>query len=160
MPSRSGLGALVALSAQLLLSTACATDGAVRLSYCIERAAERLASSNQGEARERCDLGISGPSKVVVFPAEWISSARLEQEGLTQEDLWNINELTIFDYPYSRINVLPAARRPRASRTTYHRRFVEVPELLVCHSERSEVAVVVRRSGDSLILAAIEEGGS
>ncbi len=146
---------VIALMAQLTF-TACVTDGAVRLAYCIERAASRLDASDDLEAREPCDLGIQGPSKVVVFPAEWISSARLEAEGLTQEDLWSLDELTIFDYPYSRINVLPAARRPRASRTTYHRRFVEVPELLVCHSEGSEVAVVVRREAGMLVLAAVE----
>jgi len=139
-----------------LTSTACASDGAARLAYCIERAASRLEASDDLEAREPCDLGISTPSTVVVFPAEWISSARLEAEGLTQRDLWSVDELTIGDSPYSRINVLPAARRPRASRTTYHRRFVEVPELLVCHSEGSEVAVVVRREAGRLVLAAVE----
>ena len=106
--------------------------------------------------RQACDLGVPGPSTVVAFPASPVSSARLEAEGLTPIDIRTLNELQIGDGPYARINVLPGRRGTRPSRTTYHRRFVETPSLLVCRARTSTVEIVLRRESGAIVLAKIE----
>ncbi len=145
-----------ALGAVLVLAIGCVSDGAVRLARCVERAAERLDASPESETRELCDLRLDAPSLVLVFPEEVISSRRLEAEGLTLEEMRTVDLLQLGDAPYSRINVLPSSRRPRPSRTSYHRHLVAVPNLLVCRSEDSRVELTLRRSADGLALAAVE----
>ena len=144
------------LVAHLVLSAGCVSDGAVRLARCIERAAAKLESSKEAEIREQCDLRVGGASKVVAFPSSAVSSARLKAEGLAQADIRTLNELQIGDSPYARLNVLPASRRPRPSRTTYHRRFVETPALLVCWAPTSTVTIVLRREPGWTALAKLE----
>ena len=144
------------LTGQLVLSGACVSDGAVRLAYCIEQAAAELELSKEEEIREECDLGIPGGSRVVAFPPTPVSSARLEAQGLSRSEIRTINQLQTDRGPYARLNVLPAHRRPRASRTTYHRRFVETPELLVCRARASQVVIVLRREQGWIVLAEIE----
>ena len=152
-----GISACCLLAGQLALSTACVSDGAVRLAHCIERAAAELESTGQAEVRHACDLSVPGPSTVVAFPASPVSSARLEAEGLSPMDVRTVNELQIGDGPYARINVLPGRRGTRPSRTTYHRRFVDSPALLVCRAPSSRVEVVLRREAGWITLAEIRE---
>lgn len=144
------------LALAALLATGCVSDGAVRLARCLESGAKRLAAAATDELSERCELRVPRGSKVVAFPPSAVSTAQLRQAGLSTADVGIVNELQLLEGPYARLNVLPPARRPRPSRTTYHRRFVDTPELLVCTTEDSGVRFSLRRANGSIALTALE----
>ncbi len=145
---------LAALAA--LLAAGCASGGAVGLAYCIEEAAKSLRRAPaERQVRRDCRLGLAVPARVVAFPSGPVSRADLRQVGLSDAEVDRVSYLQIGG-PVERLNVLPAARRPRPSRTTYHRRFVETPELLACWANAGRVTVVVERAGDRLRLVGLE----
>lgn len=145
------------LAGLLLISSAgCATDGAVRLAYCIERSAATLDGSTSDEVRASCDLRVPAGSVVVAFPPSTIPWPWLAEQGLSDTELDVLRTLQGSESVYARIHVVPEGRRPRPSRTTYHRRFVETPVPLVCRVSGSQVAIVLRREAGSIILADLE----
>lgn len=163
------------LAAAALLSLATLTTGCIltssadRLAYCVEDAARELyRSPDRDEVRRACDLRVSGESWVIAFPWSAVSSARLEEAGLTRDEIARVNELQGEAGVHARINVIPKGAPEaapnvwspgRASTSAYHDPVVDTPELLLCHSDGGPVEVVLRRRGERPLWVGLEASG-
>ena len=145
----------VAVAMPCLLA-GCTMNGVAGLAHCVEKGARELQRTGGTAAERRCRLVAPRESVVLAFPADSVPRAELEAAGLSDREIAAVRELQLGDSPYERLNVVPPDRRPRPSRTTYHRRFVETPELLACRLGEPMVTIHLRREGDRTLLAALE----
>lgn len=111
--------------ALLMLSAATGSlgcsDPAVRWAHCLKEGAQELADKAQRETEIACDLKVGSPFKAVLYPALEVADESLREEGLSLREIRLLRSLQFPGAPYESLYVLPQARRPRPSFTTFHR---------------------------------------
>lgn len=129
----------------------------MRLAYCVAEAAEELEASEAATLERSCELGVGPGSRIVAYPPRAVRSDELRALGLTDDHLRALGELEYDDDRWlEQIRVLPPGRRPRASRTGYHSRFVHTPEPLVCQLGASAASITLRKESGAIVWVALE----
>ncbi len=149
---RTITGLLLALLAGLS-ATGC-SDAAVKLAYCLEAGANKLASTGDSESSRDCDLGLQGQYTVVLYPAKDAADSDLSRVGLSDRMKQTVGRLRLG--PYESIYVIPQEKQEAPSRTTYQKRSVIIPELMAIEKYDDDVSVILRKTPDGIAVVEIK----
>lgn len=115
------------------------SDPAVRVAECLEAAARG------GESTVTCDLKLPGRYVVILYPSDLVLDSTLREAGVPDNTIPELKALRLG--PKEAIFVIPLDHQQSPSRTTYQRRFVSIPKLLVKVGSDSSVTLLLQSIG-------------
>ncbi len=145
---RTITGLLLTLLAGLS-ATGC-SDAAVKLAYCVEAGAYKLASTDDYESSRDCDLGLQGHYVVVLYPAKDLTDSDLSRVGMSDPVKQTVRGLQFTGKLYESIYVIPQEKQEPPSRTTYQKHSVIIPELIAIDKYDDDVSVILRKTPDGI----------
>ena len=130
------------------------SDPAVRLAYCFEASANKLASTGDSEVSHDCDLGLQGHYVVVLYPAKNPVDSDFGRVGISDRMKESLGRLRLG--PHESIYVIPTEKQGVPSRTTYRKRFVTIPELMAIEKDDDDVSVILRKTPDGIVVVGMK----
>ncbi len=149
---RTITGLLLALLAGLS-ATGC-SDPAVKLAYCLEAGANKLASTGDSESSRDCDLGLQGHYVVVLYPAKDPADSDLSRVGMSDPVKQTVRRLRLG--PWESIYVIPQEKQEAPSRTTSQKHSVIIPELIAIDKYDDDVSVILRKTPDGIVVVGMK----